>query len=107
MKLRLVDTPKSHAIPGSQGEILILHVNELQRRTADDIPSARPRLGVDSGLPACQSHAALLDLQTRRLQARHAAQGRGQIAQVRKPRTEPDGVNRVGAAGMQRDDLVA
>ena len=67
-----------------------------------------PGLGlrVDRGLPAGDADAPRLDAQARARQPPHAAQLSREIAQIRKPRHEPDRVDREVGRGVQADHIV-
>jgi uncharacterized protein (TIGR02996 family) len=80
-------------------------VDQLQGSAADEAPAGRPRLGVDASLPPGQADAAGFNAGARAVQPRHAAQRRRQIAQVRKPRTEADGVDGVNRLTVQANDV--
>src|SRR6266852_4640866 len=106
-KFPFIDALKLHAIAGPQGKIFVLHIDEFQRRAADDIPAAGPRLRVDARLPARQTDAPFFHPQAWRRQAWHAGKFRGQITQIRKAGTEADRIYHVDHASVQRDDGIA
>src|ERR1041384_6817102 len=89
----LVDSFELDPVSGTQREITIGDMYQLQRRPSNEVPAAGPGLGIDSRLPPGQANAAGSHAQARLFQARHVAQGRWQIAQVGKPRAEADGIH--------------
>src|SRR5207248_2239446 len=53
-----VDALKLYFVAGSQREVAVRHVDQLERRAADQVPATRSCLRVDAGLPSRQAHTA-------------------------------------------------
>ena len=53
-----IDAAKARPVSCAQREILILNINELQGRTADDVPATGAWQCIDACLPACQANAS-------------------------------------------------
>ena len=70
---------EADAVPGSQGEVAVGDVDQFQRRPTDQVPPARPGLGVDPRLPTRQSDGPGFHPQPRRRQPRDVAQLRYSI----------------------------
>ena len=66
MKSRLIDAHNAHAVTCAQWEVTVCYANQLERRTANEIPSSWRCLRVNAGLASRQSDTACFDAHARR-----------------------------------------